>query len=212
VTWLLVSAGKGPAECCLAVAHIAARLQSEAQSAGMTARVLVEAPGPEPDTNQSILVSLDGSNAEAAEALLATWLGTIQWTCPSPYRPKHRRKNWFVGVSRLDPPPPSETGLDERDVTFETMRASGPGGQHVNTTDSAVRATHRPSGLTVTATEERSQHRNRRLALARLAAGLMRRADAQRREQDRTVWIEHQNIERGNPVRIYDGITFERRR
>jgi protein subunit release factor A len=52
------------------------------------------------------------------------------------------------------------------------MRASGPGGQHVNRTESAVRVTHLPTGVRATAMEERSQHRNRKLALARLTKKL----------------------------------------
>jgi len=54
------------------------------------------------------------------------------------------------------------------ECTVETYRASGPGGQHRNKTDSAVRLTHRPTGVVVTATERRSQHENRRRAVARL--------------------------------------------
>lgn len=55
---------------------------------------------------------------------------------------------------------------------FETFRAGGPGGQHQNTTDSGVRLTHLPTGISVTARESRSQHRNRKAALARLRAAL----------------------------------------
>jgi hypothetical protein len=61
---------------------------------------------------------------------------------------------------------PDEKLLAE--CTVETYRASGPGGQHRNKTDSAVRLTHRPTGVVVTATERRSQHENRRRAIARL--------------------------------------------
>jgi protein subunit release factor B len=59
---------------------------------------------------------------------------------------------------------------------LETFRAGGPGGQHQNTTDSGVRLTHLPTGISVTARESRSQHRNRRMALARLRAALEERA------------------------------------
>lgn len=209
MTWLLVSAAQGPVECCHAVSRIAGLLQAEVEAAGLGARVLAERPGPEPDTAHSILLALEGDE-ESIRALLEAWQGTIQWTCESPFRPRHRRKNWFIGVAALTAPAAHEAGLDERDVRFETMRASGPGGQHVNTTDSAVRAIHQPTGITVTATEERSQHRNRRLALARITAALLHRADAARRAGERTVWIEHQSVERGNPVRVYGGRDFRR--
>jgi protein subunit release factor A len=56
----------------------------------------------------------------------------------------------------------------EREVDVETFRTGGPGGQHRNVTDSAVRLVHRPSGVRVTASESRSQHRNREVAFARL--------------------------------------------
>lgn len=61
-----------------------------------------------------------------------------------------------------------------RQVRVDTYRASGPGGQHVNRTESAVRLVHLPTGITVTASDTRSQARNRELAFARLAARLER--------------------------------------
>ena len=70
-------------------------------------------------------------------------------------------------------PDDDEALLAECEV--ETFRAGGPGGQHQNKTESAVRLTHRPSGIRVTAREERSQHRNRALALARLRERLHER-------------------------------------
>ncbi|MBF3364387.1 peptide chain release factor H, partial [Pseudomonas aeruginosa] len=79
----------------------------------------------------------------AAEALAERWCGGIQWICPSPYRARHARKNWFIGAERFAAPPASLEG----EIRFETLRSSGPGGQHVNTSDSAVRATHLASGI-----------------------------------------------------------------
>jgi len=65
--------------------------------------------------------------------------------------------------------PPS---IEEKDLRWEFFRATGPGGQHRNKTETGVRLTHLPSGITVSATERRSQHQNREVALRRLAAAL----------------------------------------
>ena len=72
------------------------------------------------------------------------------------------------------PPPDDDALLAECDV--DTFRAGGPGGQHQNKTESAVRLTHRPSGVVVTSRQSRSQHRNRQLALAELRRRLEERA------------------------------------
>ncbi len=74
----------------------------------------------------------------------------------------------------LDPTADDNSLLAECRV--ETFRAGGPGGQHQNKTESGVRLTHLPTGISVTARESRSQHRNRKIALARLRAALEERA------------------------------------
>ena len=74
----------------------------------------------------------------------------------------------------LDPAAEDDSLLAQCRV--DTFRAGGPGGQHQNTTESGVRLTHLPTGISVTARESRSQHRNRKMALARLRAALEERA------------------------------------
>jgi peptide chain release factor len=113
----------------------------------------------------SALLSLTG---DGAAALCSSWEGTLQWMCPSPLRKGWGRKNWFVAASLLAPPEPSSP-LRRGEVRFEPMKASRPGGLHVNKAESAVRATHLPTGPSCVAREERSQHRNKEMALARLA-------------------------------------------
>ena len=73
-------------------------------------------------------------------------------------------------------PPPYATDREtlEREVEIDVFRASGPGGQHVNKTESALRLTHWPSGVVVTAQDSPSQHRNREIAFERLAERLVR--------------------------------------
>ena len=201
--WLHVTAGQGPAECAWAAHEICVRLLDEAAATGIEAEIVERVRGPEPGTVQSALVALRAPSPAALTAFLASWSGTILWTARSPFRPAHRRKNWFVGVAAIEPVP--ETRFDARDVRVETMRASGPGGQHVNRTESAVRVTHLPTGLQASASEERSQHRNRALAFARLQAAITSRDDDARRRAAGERWRSHQELVRGNPVRTFRG-------
>nr|WP_288467005.1 peptide chain release factor H [uncultured Pseudomonas sp.] len=199
---LQLSAAQGPDECALAVAKALPRLQAEADEIAVTLRVLEEEPGPRRGTLRSVLLALEG---EQAERLAAEWTGSLQWTCPSPYRPGHARKNWFFGGARFAAPSEELAG----EIRFETLRSSGPGGQHVNTTDSAVRATHLASGISVKVQSERSQHANKRLALLLIAQRLAVHAQAQAdaaRVQRRDA---HLQVERGNPRRVFRGERFE---
>ncbi len=204
--WLQVTSGRGPAECQLAVAHLAALLLDEAAAAGIEAELIDSMPGEARGCLLSALLALSGAQAQSFAVRNS---GSVQWVCASPLRPGHKRKNWFVAVDCLAPPA-CETADTIRlaDVTFEAMRASGPGGQHVNKTESAVRATHLPTGLVATAREERSQAMNKRLALARLSAMLASEADDKRADADRERWQRHDQLERGRPVRVFKGAAF----
>ena len=197
---LHITAGKGPQECRWVVAGLARAFAREAKGMGMECELL---DGTE-DLPFSILLRIGG---DAASAFAAPRIGTNQWIGTSPFRPAHKRRNWFVGVA-LAPEPEAISDFREEDIDYQAMRASGPGGQHVNKTDSAVRATHRPTGLVATAQEQRSQHANRKLALLKLVIMLEERRGQAKDDQRRSQWQVHQELERGNAVRAYVGSKF----
>ena len=207
--WLQITSGRGPAECQLAVAKLADVLEKEARKAGLACEVLDVVAGRERGAALSALLSLEG---EGAHAFARKSRGSVLWICASPVRPGHKRKNWFVGVELLAPPDAEASALRLADVTFEAMRASGPGGQHVNKTESAVRATHTPTGLVATAREERSQAMNKKLALARLAGLLADGAAAAKADVEHDRWAQHDALERGRAVRTFEGPSFKERK
>lgn len=95
-----------------------------------------------------------------------------------------------------------------KDVKVESMRASGPGGQHVNKTNSAVRVTHCPTGLQIRVESDRSQHRNRQLAMERLHLILLAGCTEDEKAQERLRWLNHYQVKRGSPTRVFHGLDF----
>lgn len=202
--WMQITSGQGPDECCWVVARLAEAVLTEAAQSGYRANVIDAAPGDRDGTFKSVLIAVEG---QGLSPFIRRWQGSVQWVGRSMYRPEHKRKNWFVGVAfyRLADMP----AIRSEDLKFEAMRASGPGGQHTNKTESAVRVTHIPTGITALAQEERSQHLNRKLALGRLYEKLdQEKKDAEDKQQKQR-WSDHASLERGNPIRVYEGQNFK---
>lgn len=202
--WLQLSAGQGPLECMWVVAQLQPVLEKAARSQGLQLQCLELEPGPQKGTCKSVLYRLEGPGARA---FAQEWQGSLQWVGQSPFRPHHKRKNWFVGLELLTPPAAAD--WQPEDVRFSTQRAGGPGGQNVNKVETAVRATHLPTGLSVLAQEERSQQRNRQLALARLQQLLQQQAAARVAESQQTRWQQHHQLERGNASKVFKGVSFQ---
>ncbi|WP_298959994.1 peptide chain release factor H [uncultured Roseibium sp.] len=201
---LLVTSGDGPRECRRAVTHILRRIEMEAKKAGIRFRAELADETNNKDPS-SALVTLTGAGSGT---LSMSWTGTVQWTCKSPFRPHHKRQNWFIGVFAVGTATRPVPDLEASALKTETFRSGGPGGQHQNTTDSGVRITHLPTGLTATSTDERSQHRNRQVALERLKSKLfLKREEGLAREKSAQNQL-HKQLERGNPLRVFKGERF----
>jgi peptide chain release factor len=194
-----MSAGRGPEECARVVARVLEIFLKEARTQNLAAQVVSTVPGPLNHTLLSALVQVNGPNVDE---FLKKWLGTIQWMAPSPYRKFCKRKNWFVGVQAF--PLAKLPPWQDKDVQFETFRASGPGGQHVNKTESAVRARHVSSGITVVASGQRSQYQNKTAALERLRAKVTEWHLEQAAAEVQAQWEQHLALERGNAVRTFN--------
>jgi peptide chain release factor 2 len=122
----------------------------------------------------------------------------------SPFDSANRRQTSFAGLEVA--PVIEDTGeivIEDDDLQVDTYRASGAGGQHVNKTDSAVRITHRPSGIVVQCQNERSQTANRQTAMGMLRAKLVEREEQRRREEIAAEKGEAQDVNFGSQIRSY---------
>lgn len=204
---LQLSASHGPVECALAVSKALLLLQQEAASLGLQLELIEQVESKWTQGLNSALVSVQGPS-EAQQQLARAWCGTLQWICASPYRPQHRRKNWFIAVQPLTVVADCPPWLASR-IQFQSCKASGPGGQHVNKTDSAILATDPLTGLRVKVQSQRSQHANKALALRILASrvqDLQHQQQAEDRKQRRQL---HWQVERGGALRVFVGLEFQ---
>ena len=200
-SYLFATTGDGPAECEIALKGI---LKATAKEACQASLLIDIDQFQTRDGVKSAFITVSGAGAAN---FARTWTGTVLWQCQSPVRPNHRRKNWFVGFFPIDLTNEPLNRPKDEELKFETFRSGGPGGQHQNTTDSGVRVKWK--GLTASSRSERSQHRNKSVAVERLYALIASLENDAKSETAFETHALHKSLERGSPIRSYTGRSFQ---
>lgn len=202
-----ITSGRGPAECTWVVAQVLKKVLQEAAALDLKANVLQHEAGSENGTVESAIVLLEGKEVND---FVKSWTGTIQWIGKSTFRKFHKRKNWFIGIFEIEKT--KEMVFSEKDIQYQAMRSSGAGGQHVNKVSSAIRATYSPTGISVVSMDSRSQHQNKKLATERLLIKVQEASLSKIKDQFQSQWMNQMQIERGNPIRTFEGSDFKKQK
>jgi peptide chain release factor 2 len=171
-----------------------------AEKRGFTVELLEVSPGEEAGI-KSATFRVRGENAYG---LYGSEKGVHRLVRLSPFDSANRRQTSFAGVE-VSPvvEEAAAVEIDDDDLQIDTYRASGAGGQHVNKTDSAVRITHKPTGLVVQCQNERSQSSNKAEAMAMLRSKLVELEERKRREEIARERGEAQDVNFGSQIRSY---------
>jgi peptide chain release factor 2 len=143
------------------------------------------------------------ASGENAYGLYSAEKGVHRLVRLSPFDAANRRQTSFAGVEVAPVVEDTDVSIDDDDLQIDTYRASGAGGQHVNKTDSAVRITHRPTGVVVQCQNERSQSANKATAMAMLRSKLVERAERERQAEIARERGEAQDVNFGSQIRSY---------
>jgi peptide chain release factor 2 len=171
-----------------------------AEKRGFQVELLEVSPGEEAGIKSATFLV----RGENAYGLYGSEKGVHRLVRLSPFDAAHRRQTSFAGVE-VSPvvPETEEVEIDDDDLQVDTYRASGAGGQHVNKTDSAVRITHKPTGIVVQCQNERSQSSNKAEAMTMLRSKLLELEERKRREELAREKGEAQDVNFGSQIRSY---------
>jgi peptide chain release factor 2 len=171
-----------------------------AERRGYEVEILDTSPGEEAGKKSAVI----GVSGEYVSGYLKSEHGVHRLVRLSPFDAAHARHTSFALVEVM---PEAEVGVDVKfepgDLRVDTFRSSGPGGQHVQKTSSAVRLTHLPTGLVVTCQSQRSQHQNKETALKILQARLLELELEKQAEERAKLKGKHVSAGWGNQIRSY---------
>ena len=171
-----------------------------AEKSGFSIELMDEQPGDEAGIKSATFL-VKGENAFG---YLKSEKGVHRLVRISPFDAAARRHTSFAAVDVMPEIDDTvEINIDMKDVQVDTYRASGAGGQHINKTDSAVRMTHRPTGIVVQCQTQRSQMQNREQALRLLCAKLFELELEKQAELKEQIGGTYQAIEWGSQIRSY---------
>ena len=195
-----IQAGAGGTESCDWAAMLLRMYGQWAERMGFTVQVIDRLDNDEAGVRWGV-IEIRGAYAYG---YLKTEAGVHRLVRISPFDAQNRRQTTFASVD-VTPVVDDDVALEIRDadLEIETYKAGGAGGQHVNKTESAVRIRHLPTGVVAACQNERSQHRNRKMAMQMLKAKLLRLEDEKRQADATSRYNEKGEIGWGNQIRSY---------
>jgi peptide chain release factor 2 len=197
--WFSVHAGAGGTDACDWASMLLRMYTMWMNDHGMRWAPLDSTPGEEAGVRRATVKVM----GDFAYGWLKAEIGVHRLVRQSPFDAAHRRHTAFAAVDVVPVIEEQELEIKADDLRIDTFRSGGAGGQHVNKTESAIRITHIPTGVVVQCQNERSQHKNKAVAMQLLWSRLFRLREKEKEEELRKAYGEKGEIGWGYHIRSY---------